>query len=256
MSMVSGCATTRYGCCPDGKTSKVDNAGTNCPQGPEFDQILSGDVTITKLPKYKSIYKIEFSMKNISKVLVYQTWSSTSDNLNNNRIVTEIKATTWVKGAFRKVEKGTVPFNCNAIALFNPVICQDGKKYDNAGIALCAGQKACKPFSPTIPFQPTVVMELDNGQCPYHHKCKTCKKDADCKHVFVLIRALVNKNDQVVFYVSSKNIVLPSNPNQELKLLKEIPVGSFRRARFDIDFLWCNDIDYDNQWDDCYIVDQ
>jgi hypothetical protein len=197
MSMVGGCAATRYGCCPDGKTSKVDNAGTNCPQGPvgtqrEFDQILSGDVAITKLPKYKSIYKIEFSKKNISKVLLYQTWSSTSDDLNNSRVVTEIKATTWVKNSSKR-----------SVA--------------------------------TVPFQPTVVMELDNGQCPHHHKCKTCKKDADCKHVFVLIRAVVNKNDQVVFYASSKNIVLPLNSNQELKLLKEIPTGSFKHVRFDVD---------------------
>ena len=55
------------------------------------------------------------------------------------------------------------------------------------------------------------------------------------RHVFVIKRALVNKCGQVVFYVSSKDIVLPSNPNQEVKRLKTIPTGSFCRARFDID---------------------
>jgi hypothetical protein len=205
--------------------------------------------------KYKSIYKIEFSKKNISKVLLYQTWSNTSDDLNNKRVVTEIKATTWVNGAFQKVENND-PSECFATTEYAPVKCADGNVYSNFGTASCAGQTKCESFFEPIPFkniitkhpskrsvatvsfQPTVVMELDNGQCPHHHKCKTCKKDADCKHVFVLIRAIVNKNDQVVFYVYSKNIVLPSNPNQELKLLKEIPVGTFRRARFDIDSIY------------------
>jgi len=205
---------------------------------PEFDQILSGDVTITKLSKYKSIYKIEFSKKNISKVLLYQVWSSTSEDLNKNRIVKEIKATTWVRRAFRKIEDGSLDNlspACDVVKLvYDPVICSNGKKYPNLTTAGCAGQTNCKPFS-DVPYQPTVVMELDDGECPYHHKCKTCKKDADCKHVFVIIGALVNKKDQVVFYVSSKNIALPSNPNQELKLLKEIPLGSFKNVRFDID---------------------
>ena len=26
-----GCAGTRFGCCPDGKTSRFDNNGSNCP---------------------------------------------------------------------------------------------------------------------------------------------------------------------------------------------------------------------------------
>ena len=239
MSMVGDCAGTRYGCCPDEKTSKQDDAGSNCPPPPqrEFDQFLSGDVIITKLSNYKSIYKIEFDKKKISNVLVYQTWSSTSDYLNNNRVITEIKATTWVKGAFRKVEGGTVPSDCVAITLYAPVICPDGKKYGNSSLAGCAGQKNCKPFSDVM-FTPTVVMELGDGQCPYHHKCKICNKHAECRHVFVLIRAIVNKNDQVVFYVSSKNIALPSNPNQELKLLKKIPIGKFTKARFDIDSIY------------------
>jgi hypothetical protein len=78
-------------------------------------------------------------------------------------------------------------------------------------------------------------MELDDGECPYHHKAKNCNEKDECRHVFVIKRALVNKCGQVVFYVSSKDIVLPSNPNQEVKRLKTIPTGSFYRTRFDID---------------------
>ena len=78
-------------------------------------------------------------------------------------------------------------------------------------------------------------MELDDGEYPYHHKAKNCSKHAECRHVFVIKRGLVNKCGQVVFYVSSEEIVLPTNPNQEVKRLKTIPTGSFCRARFDID---------------------
>jgi hypothetical protein len=204
----------------------------------EYDQILSGDVIITKVKSDDYTHKITFSKKNISKVLMYQVWSDTSVELNNDRRVREIDATTWVESAFRKVEEGSLDnlsSDCDTlkVAYNNPVICSNGKKYPNAVIAGCAGQKNCVPFS-DIPFTPTAVMELDDGECPYHHKAKNCRKQDECRHVFVIKRGLVNKCDQVVFCVSSKDIVLPTNPNQEVKRLKTIPTGSFHRARFDI----------------------
>ena len=231
--MTGGCRSTRYGCCPDGKTAKVDQAGSNCAAPVrEYDQILSGDVKIKKVSNDEYTHKITFSKKNVSKVLMYQVWSDTSVELNNDRIVKEVKATTWVKSAFRKVEAGTVPSkNCICTKEYNPVICRNDKKYNNSCEAGCAGQTNCKPFS-DVPFTPTAVMELDDGECPYHHKEH---KQDDCKHVFVIKRGLVNSSGQVVFYVSSEEIVLPTNPNQEVKRLKTIPTGSFCRARFDVD---------------------
>ena len=210
------------------------------PPPREYDQILSGDIKIKKVKSHESTHKITFSKKNISKVLMYQVWSDTSVDINNDRIVKEVKATTWVKSAFRKVEDGSLDNlsrDCDVVKVaYNPVICLNGKKYPNSVIAGCAGQDQtkCKPFS-DIPFTPTTVMELDDGECPYHHKAKNCSKQDECRHVFVIKRALVNKCGQVVFYVSSEDIVLPSNPNQEVKRLKTIPTGSFCRARFDID---------------------
>jgi len=203
----------------------------------EYDQILSGDIKIKKVSNDEYTHKITFSKKNISKVLMYQVWSDTSVELNNDRRVREITATTWVKSAFRTVEDGSLDNlsrDCDVVKVaYNPVICLNGKKYPNSVIAGCANQKKCKPFS-DIPFTPTAVMELDDGECPHHHKAKNCSKQDECRHVFVIKRALVNSSDQVVFYVSSKDIVLPSNPNQEVKRLKTIPTGSFCRARFDI----------------------
>ena len=204
----------------------------------EYDQILSGDVKIKKVSTDDYTHKITFSKKNISKVLMYQVWSDSSVELNNNRIVKEVKATTWVKSAFRKVEDGSLDNlspACDVVKLvYDPVICSNGKKYPNLTTAGCAGQTNCKPFS-DVPFTPTTVMELDGGQCPYHHKAKNCNNHDECRHVFVIKRALVNKSGQVVFYVSSEDIVVPSDPNKELKNLKTIPTGSFHKARFDID---------------------
>lgn len=203
----------------------------------EYDQILSSDVKIKKVCSNNGEYThtITCSKKNISKVLEYQTWSASSATLNNNRIVKEVKATTWAKRVFRKVEDGSLDNlspDCDVVKLaYDPVICPNGKKYPNSTTAGCAGQTNCKPFY-DVPYTPTTVMELDDGECPYHHKAN---KHAECRHVFVIKRAKVNKCGQVVFYVSSKDIILPSDPDKELKLLKTIPTGSFCKARFDID---------------------
>lgn len=204
----------------------------------EYDQVLSSDVKIKKVCSDNGDYThiIICSKKNISKVLKYQVWSDSSVNLNNDRIVKEVKATSWVKEVFRKVEDGSLDNlspDCNVVKLvYDPVVCSsNGKKYPNLTTAGCAGQKNCLPFY-DVPYTPTAVMELDDGECPYHHKAN---KHAECRHVFVIKRAKVNKCGQVVFYVSSKDIVLPSDPDKELKLLKKIPTGAFCRARFDID---------------------
>ena len=69
-----------------------------------------------------------------------------------------------------------------------------------------------------IPYAPTCIMELDNGKT----------------HLFVINKAKVI-NFNVVFYVSSKNITLPSKSNKKLKSLKKIPRGEFHNVRFDID---------------------
>jgi len=256
MSMlIGGCAGTQYGCCNDGKTSKVDTTGSNCPTSVavkrEYDQILSGDCKIKKCKKVSNdnyTHKITFSKKNISNVLMYQVWSDSSVELNNDRIVKEVKATTWVERAFRKVVNDDVTTrstttpksDCTCTQEYNPVKCENGSVYSNRCNANCAGQTNCEPFSEeipsfTVPYTPTTVMELDDGECPFHHKGKNCNEHDQCRHVFVIKRALVNKCGQVVFYVSSEDIVLPSNPSQELKRLKKIPCGPYHNVRLDMD---------------------
>jgi hypothetical protein len=68
---------------------------------PNFDQVLSGDVKIRKIcHDSNDDYKITFSKKHISKVLMYQNWSSVSDFTNKERIVFRIKAKKWVRYFF------------------------------------------------------------------------------------------------------------------------------------------------------------
>lgn len=85
-----------------------------------YDQIISGDVKIKKIPNSDHEYKITFIKKNISKVLMYQPWSSTSAALNGNRHVREMKAKYWVNLAIW-VDRVNVSLNANANAiLFTP----------------------------------------------------------------------------------------------------------------------------------------
>jgi len=98
--LIGGCAGTQFGCCPDGTTSKADQQGSNCPSVPapkrEYDQIVSGDVSIKKKGDHK--YKIVFNQ--ISDFLLYQVWSDQTPNFNNDRKVFNVKAVDWVKDAF------------------------------------------------------------------------------------------------------------------------------------------------------------
>ena len=197
------------------------------PPQREYDQIVSADVKIKKLCNSDNEYKITF-VGNISKVLLYQTWSPTSPALNNDRKVFEVGAKKWVKAVFRKVENGTVPVRCLASspALLDPVTCKDGKKYGNSSLAKCAGQNDCKPY---VTYTPTCVMELEHDECPIHDK-----NNEECRHVFVINSAKVNSNGKIVFYVSSEDIDT-GNKNKVIKKIKKIPRGEFHNARFDID---------------------
>lgn len=158
-----------------------------------YDQVLSGDVTIKKIRN--NDYKITFSKKNISNMLMYQVYSKDYATLNKHRRAVYIKATDWVKSVFAYT-------------------------FPNS-------------------FRPTTIMEFSNKECPFHHQGKECGFDYDvCRHIFVINYAKVNNKGQVVFYVSTNNIVLPKNANKQNKQhkkLKEIPQGEFHNVRFDID---------------------
>jgi hypothetical protein len=162
----------------------------------EYDQILSGDVKIQKICNSDNEYKITFSKKkkDISKVLMYQVWNDS--NTPEGKYLNE----------HRQVHEINAKDWVN-LAFPNP--------------------------PSAVPFTPTCVMELHDGECPiHHHKGKQCDH-VECRHVFVINRAKV-KDGHVVFYVSSKDIDKNST-NKVIENIKKIPQGQFHHARFDID---------------------
>ena len=101
---------------------------------PGFDQVVKGNVDIKQLSKKK--YKITFS--EIGKFLIYQTWSDSSQPLNDNRSVYYQKAKKWIN-------------NFNSL--------NESLKASN------------KPL-----FTPTTVMEIDNHKYVFViHKAKLSK---------------------------------------------------------------------------------
>ena len=92
----------------------------------EYDQFLSGDVKIKKIHNSNKEYEIKFSKKNLSKVLMYQVWSSTSAALNGSRKVKEVKAKDWVKMAFPK-NPPAVPFTPTTVMELHDDECDKGK---------------------------------------------------------------------------------------------------------------------------------
>ena len=73
------------------------------PLSPSFDQIVKGDVCITKLKNKKNMYRITFSK--IGKFLVYQVWDKDNTlNRNSRRRVLNILAKDWIN-TFIKLNK-------------------------------------------------------------------------------------------------------------------------------------------------------
>ena len=157
-------------------------------------------------------YKITFSKnkKHISKVLMYQVWNDS--NTPEGKYLNEHREVFEVK-ATKWVN----------IAFPNP--------------------------PSAVPFTPTCVMELDDGECPiHHHKGKQCDH-VECRHLFVINRAKV-KDGHVVFYVSSKDIDKNST-NKVIEKIKKIPQGEFHNARFDIDAISFSDVSTDCYTQQC-----
>jgi hypothetical protein len=73
---------------------------TEAAEKRSFDQIVKGNVCITKLKNKKNMYRITFSK--IGTFLVYQVWDKdNANNINDKRVVGYVRAKEWIK-AFKK----------------------------------------------------------------------------------------------------------------------------------------------------------
>jgi hypothetical protein len=90
---------------------------------PNFDQVVQGNVDIKQLSKNK--YKITFS--EIRKFLLYQVWSNSSQQLNENRKVFYQNVKAWIKN-FNRLNDSLKAFNK---PLFTPTTVMEigNKKY-------------------------------------------------------------------------------------------------------------------------------
>jgi hypothetical protein len=69
-------------------------------EGRSFDQIVTGDIHIEKLNKYK--YRITF--RKISNFLLYQVWNKNNEIFNNKRAVGYVSPKKWIT-QFKKYNK-------------------------------------------------------------------------------------------------------------------------------------------------------
>ena len=83
----------------------------------EFDQVVEGNIDIKQLSKNK--YQITFSQ--IRKFLLYQVWSDSSQQLNDNRSVYYLKAKEWVLSKFptSKTNPESIPFEPTTVLAIN-----------------------------------------------------------------------------------------------------------------------------------------
>ena len=90
----------------------------NLIYGREYNYILSGDVIIknnNNNNNNNNEYKITFSKKNISKVLMYQSWAENVPELNVKRKVKYINVKKWIKSSFPDVSTESNPFTPSAV---------------------------------------------------------------------------------------------------------------------------------------------
>jgi hypothetical protein len=88
------------------------------PPSPSFDQIVKGDVCITKIKNKKNMYRITFSK--IGKFLVYQVWDKDNiGNINAKRRILNVPAKDWINTFIQLnkdlKEKGKVLFTPTTI---------------------------------------------------------------------------------------------------------------------------------------------
>ena len=178
-------------------------------QDRSYDQVVKGNVKIIEVKKNNE-YSHKIKFHKIGKFLQYQVFDP--------------------KGTVQIIHLPVHPGNeSNHPQNFN-----DGQQYinenpdkvvtvdyqiNNDRDVLLKNGKEWVAFFNNIPgFTPTTVMEIGYK-----------------KYIFVIKKAEINKNDKVVFYISTKEIEI-DNKSDKTKKMKKIPTGKYKNVRFDIDY--------------------
>jgi hypothetical protein len=180
-------------------------------QDRSYDQVVKGDIKISEV-KNNNKYSHKIKFNKIGNFLLYQTWDPTGivqnthlprdpSNKNHPREFHDAKA--YIKANPDKVVTVDYPIN------------------DDRDVKLITGKEWVLSFNSVINYSPTAVMQIGYKN-----------------NVFLLKKAKINKNDEVVFYISTKEILVNNNNNnsEQMKNLKKIPLGKHKNVRFDIDY--------------------
>ena len=170
-----------------------------------YDQVVKGNVKIVKI-KNKSEYSHKITFHKIGKFLMYQVWDP--------------------KGIVEMTHLPRYPGNQNHPREFkeaqkyiteNPdkVIILNYEINDDRDVMFKNGKEWVASFNNIPNFTPTTVMEIGYK-----------------KYIFVIKKTEMNKNDKVVFYISTKEIHVVDDKS---KKMKKIPKGEYKNVRFDID---------------------
>ena len=173
-----------------------------------YDQVVKGNVKIIKI-KNNSDYTHKITFHKMGKFLQYQTWDPKGiveithlprdpGNENHPRAFNEAKE--YIKN------------NPDKVKIINYKINEDRE------VVLKNAKEWVLFFNGVPGFTPTTVMEIGYK-----------------KYIFVIKKVKMNKNDKVVFYISTKEIHL-DNKSNKMEKLKKIPEGKYKNVRFDIDY--------------------
>jgi hypothetical protein len=204
-----------------GKLKMVEHTMKELKQNPprpssksrSYDQVVKGNVKISKV-KNNSEYSHKIKFNKIGKFLQYQVWDPTgiAEQTHLPRYPFNEKHPNKLKDAIKYIQENP-----------DKVVVTTYPINDDRDVKLITGKEWVLFFNSVINFSPTTVMQIGYK-----------------KHVFVLKKAEINKNNKVVFYISTKEIQVNNNNNnnksEQMKNLKKIPLGKHKNVRFDIDY--------------------
>lgn len=189
------------------------------PRHRSYDQVVKGNVKIVEV-KNNNEYSHKITFNKIGKFLQYQVFDPKGtvqfthlprDPSNHDHPTEFNQAKTYIKE------------NPDKVTIVNYQINED------RNVVLKTGKEWVLYFNNIPGFTPTTVMEIGYK-----------------KYVCIIKKAKINKKDKVVFYISTKEILV-NNKSIKMKKLKQIPTGKYKNVRFDIDYgqsitnVSCND---------------
>lgn len=176
------------------------------PKERSYDQVVKGDVKIDKI-KNNSEYNHKITFHKIGKFLQYQTWDQKGTVQIAHLPIHPGNESNHPKNFYHAKEY--IKNNPDKVTIINHKLNEDRD-------VILQNAKEWVVFFNGIPgFTPTTVMEIGYK-----------------KYVFVIKKAEINKNDKVVFYISTKEIRVDNKSDK----IKKIPKGVYNNVRFDIDY--------------------